>query len=297
MKDATQYEKKIRKLLSGPAPAGSGPDGEDPVALTIRAILAENAPGSDLDRAMEGIASEFVDFNELRAAPLKDLAETAGKDLPEIRTKAESVHQVLNALYGHQSVVQMDHLQELTKKQLRRQLGEIGLSPYAAAEVVLRVFEGHAIPVDRILVECLKFEGLVHPEADLADVQGFLERVIRQKDALQAHRKLRRFVEETAPKVAEKNRQAAEAAAEQAARAAEASAAEASKASKTSKTSSKKSSAKSSASKATAKKASKKTASKKASKKTASGSTSSRSKSAGSKKSGSTRKKTGGKNS
>jgi len=237
MKHATKYQKKIRKLMSGmkkvrpPEP----PTGDEAVALLIESILQSDATNAQAREAFEAIEREFVDFNELRASPPKDIADCVKKDLPHRRRKAEIIRIVLNNIFQRTYNVSIDYMAKMTKRDLRRHLRELGLDAYAAGRVVMLVFGGHAVPVDESLVEVLRMKDCVHPDSDLDDVQGFLERIIQQKDDVSAHEFFRELVRKSSRALARK-RQAeakarreaeAKARAEEEAKAAELAAAEA----------------------------------------------------------------------
>jgi len=275
MKNASTYEKKVKKLLGKlKAPhAAEAPTGDAAIAELITAIFEADASRKAGKDALEMVAREFVDFNELRVAPPKDISDRISKDDPNRRGKAVMVTSVLNSIFSRTYDVKLEYMAEMPKRELRRHLLELGLNPYAAACIVLKVFGGHAVPVDETLVEVLKMDGDVHPDSDLADVQGFLERIIAQKDALAAHAFFRTHVEKSAKALAKKRQAeadaAAKAAAEAAARAeaaakaaAEAAAAKAAlaKSRKTAKKTAKKAAGKTA--KKTAKKTTKKTSSK-----------------------------------
>jgi endonuclease III len=222
MKNATKYQRKVRKLLQ-PARRARPPaaDGEDAVRALTRAVLEEDATDQQAQAALEALLDEFVDYNELRVAPPKDLVECLGREMPAARRKAHALLTALNELFSRVFDVSLDHLQKLTKRELRQNLLNLGLSPYAAARLVLSAFGGHAVPVDRTLVECLEMHGYVHPGSDVRDVQGFLERIVPQKDAQAAHAALRAYVAKSAKALAKKRRQEAAAAEAEARQAAE----------------------------------------------------------------------------
>ncbi len=218
MKNATQYEKKVRKLLdkvkvSRPPAEANG----DPIRAMLRAILEADATRAQAAQALQCLEEEFVDLNELRVAPSKDLAECFGRGFPGAREKGEIIVQVLNGIFDREYRITLEHLEKETKRELRRRLLDLGLSPYAAAWVTLQLFDGHAVPVDSLLVDCLKMEDYVPSDSDLADVQGFLERLVPHKNALGVHVGLREYAEQLLPAVTEYRRRLAAAAAEQAA--------------------------------------------------------------------------------
>jgi len=220
MKNATKYQKKLKKLLAGIDKAPKAPpEGANPYEVMLRAILEANASAKLTERAMAAIEEEFVDINELRVSPPKEVADCLGKDYPEARRKAHEITGVLNATYIRRNKLSFDHVEKMTKRELRRHLAELGLSAYPAACLMLCVFGGHAVPVDETLVECLEMGGYIEPGSALEDVQGFLERVILQKHALAAHELFREYIAKSARALARRRKAAAAAKAEAEARA------------------------------------------------------------------------------
>ena len=225
MKNATTYARKTKKMLGAFRTACPAPEQKtDPVRVLIRSILEAEAPEGAAEKALERIEGEFLDFNELRAAPAKDIVDCVGRDLPGASEKGDCLLKVLNAIFHRVSGVSVDYMRGMSKRDLRRHLHELGLDHYAAARLVSVAFDGHAIAVDRLLIDSLELAGLIHPGSDASDVQGFLERIIPHKDALAAHQALREFVAKSAPALAKKRkadaaaaRKAAEAAAKKAA--------------------------------------------------------------------------------
>ena len=221
MKNATQYEKKVRKLLKGmkkvPLEAAEPDEALD---VLVRAVLEADAEARDVPTALAAIEDEFVDVNELRVCQVKELTDVLGKEFPFARRKAETLTRVLNGVFYRTSEMSVVYMADMTKRDLRRHLLELGLGEYEAALMVLRCFGGHAVPVDRTLAETLEMTGLVEPGSTVADVQGFLERIVIQKDAWSAHVVFRGYVQKHAKALAKKRKAEAEEAARVAAEAA-----------------------------------------------------------------------------
>jgi len=229
MKNARDYEKKIKKLLSGLKKNSVAPPETDLVRLLIFSVLEADSTEKIARQGMAVLEREFVDFNELRVAPPKDIVDVLGKGFPRARRKAEMLTASLNAEFDKVYQVCLDHLKSLPKRDLRRRLREVGLDAYTTGCLLMYGFGGHAVPVDEDLADCLRMEEYVHPESDIDDIQAFLERVIAQKDGPAAHQRLREYVSKST-KALEKyrqQRQAAALAAEEARLAAEREAAEA----------------------------------------------------------------------
>ncbi|NBB94495.1 MAG: hypothetical protein GVY16_02005 [Planctomycetes bacterium] len=287
MKNARSYEPKIRKLITEARKQkveSSEVAVDDPVSLIIEAILADDARADQVGQAMAAIGEEFVDLNEFRVCISSEIVACIGKDLPCAHEKAQTIAQVLHGIYGRASSMSVEYMRQYSKRDVRRHLQELGLSPYAEALVSMTVFEVHAIPVDAALVDALIVTGCVDEETDVADTQAFLERVINQKDNMTAHVFFRKYIRTHWTAIEKKRTEEAEArkAAEKAARKAEQAAREAreakareeekeAKKAKKARTAEKKKakSTKKTAKKTTAKKTTKKETAKKTTKKTA----------------------------
>jgi len=210
MKNATKYQKKIKQFLSGVRKSATPPPAdEDPFAVMVKAILAADAP-KQADKAFDTLDKEYVDLNELRVSPVKEIVDTLGRDFPDARRKAEEITSVMNAIFTSRNNLKLDYVEKMPKRDLRRHLHELGLSPFAAASMMMRLFGGHAIPVDQGLVDCLELDGYIEPGSTIEDVQAFLERIILQKQALAAHEFFREYVAKN-EKMLTKKRKAAEA--------------------------------------------------------------------------------------
>lgn len=197
MKNAGQYEKLVQKLLS-PMPKAKPPQAaadEDLVPILIMAVLSAEAPRKLAQKALESFQSEFVDYNELRVSPAKEIGDRMGKNFPLAREKGDTLARVLNAVFDKTSSMTMEYMKDLSKKDLRRHLAEVGLSPYSVAYVMLLGFGTHAVPLDMTLLDVLKMKEVVHPNCEIEDAQGFLERAIAAKESSAAHEFFRNLVE------------------------------------------------------------------------------------------------------
>jgi hypothetical protein len=202
MKNSAKYARKIKPLLSG-AKKAEKPEQVDEIRLLLEAVMQENAASKQAAEGVAVLEQEFVDFNELRVSPPKDIVERLDRSFPNARAKAEAVTRALNAVFSRANVLSMEYLAKKPKRDIRRALREeLGLSPYAESVLTLCAFDGHAVPVDTLLLEALKLDKYIHPDSDVPDLQGFLERIILSKNALAAHEALRAYASKAAPRVA-----------------------------------------------------------------------------------------------
>lgn len=210
MKDAKRYEQKLKKLLRGlkkaAAPAAPA-NPEELLTRIIEAILAADAPEGEASRAMAAVQKEFVDYNELRVAPERDILDCLGDEQPLTRAKVAVLQKTLNNLFDRSNCYRLEYLTEMSRRDLRRHLRELGMSAFAEAYLAMTCFGVHAIPVDETLREVLQMTDHIPPEAELADVQAFLEKLIPPKDGYAAHVFFRQYVAQHA-KALEKKRKA-----------------------------------------------------------------------------------------
>ena len=213
MKNAKTYETPMKKFLAQ-LPRRRRPQAQEPMDILLESILQADATLAQAQAALETLRQEYVDLNDLRVSPPREIAEIIGEDYPRARDKAAMVTTVLSNLMESAGALSLESLRELPKRELRRRLTEMGLDPFASAAVVLRVFAGHAVPVDASVVDALQAEGMVHASSGVEDVQGFLERIVSQKDAPEVHEALRAYVEKQ-PKVLSRHRHSAPASTEE----------------------------------------------------------------------------------
>lgn len=202
MKNSAKYEKKIKRLISKrvkASPAGR----TDHITMLIEGILSEDTTPAKASSAMSALNEEFVDFNELRVSPIRDIVDVLGEGFPGVRAKANCMIGALQTIFDQTNDLCLDFLAKKTKREIRSVLREkIGLSLYAESFLTLFGFSGHAMPVDNLLLEALKLDGHIHPDSDLPDLQGFLERITPGKDAMSWHEALRDYAVGAAAKVA-----------------------------------------------------------------------------------------------
>jgi len=211
MKNATAYERKVKKLLSGASKSPQLSVRDDCMEVLMQGVLQADASRRQAEKALDTLLEEFVDVNELRVAPHKEITDCMGRDFPRAREKAETLTGVLNRIFDHSTTLSLDYVHELPKREIRRHLKELGLDTYASALLMLASFSTHALPVNQMLVDCLAADGLIHPGSDPSDVQGFLERIVSQKDSRSAHEFLRAYAEKRSKSLPPKRTAAAEA--------------------------------------------------------------------------------------
>jgi len=186
MKKATEYGRKVKRTLptlKKKYKPASPPDDLRSLEVLLVGVLREGASLEAALKALKLMHEEFVDFNEMRVAPPKDIVDLISRELPQARARAEQITLGLNRVFDQRNRLDFGHAADMGKRELQSHLREtLGFSPFVEAYLLLHLFDQRAVPVDDRLVERLKADGLVHPESDLHDVRTLLERVIPAKD-------------------------------------------------------------------------------------------------------------------
>lgn len=189
MKNSSAYERKLKNLLvrirklysPGPATLPA-----DPVTELIWSVLLEDAVEGSAKVGMSRLTTHFVDFNELRVSRFEEIIEALPNTLSEPKGRATRMTRALQAVYDKFDTLVIAELRDQSRREARNFVASIPeMTPFVEGRVCLFALGIHAMPVDRTLVSLLRDRGAVHPDTDPRDTQGFLERVVPAKDAVE----------------------------------------------------------------------------------------------------------------
>jgi endonuclease III len=202
MKDSKDYSPKVAKLLKtlkrkyGKAEM---PTYADPIEAVVDALVSECMTQAAAARTFKRMKTHFVDLNDLRVSRKEEILDVF-KDSSEAAEKsAAAITQVLNALFEKQNTVTLEALRHEGKRQAKKVLEEIpGITPFAVSYSFVTALDGHAIPLTASMLDYLRANGLVHPEATEHEIAGFLERQIAAADGYSFYAQLRDETEQDA---------------------------------------------------------------------------------------------------
>lgn len=187
MKNADEYKRRLKRLLALVRSGGGKSRPEpisDPLEALLLGILGRAASESRAVAALGRLRASAVDLNELRVTSVSELVEVLGADYPRVRTVAESLSRVLNALFNRRHQLDLSWLKSSPIKQADSFLAGLdGVDAHARAVVLLRSLGAHAFPVDESMLALLRQQRCVPPNTGAAEAQAFLERQIRHSDA------------------------------------------------------------------------------------------------------------------
>lgn len=168
----------------------------DPLAVLVQSILMWEAT-SDLARvAHDRLLEHVIDYNDLRVSLPHELASYIGEEFPLALERSQQLRSVLNAIFNREHGVNLEGLRDQGKREIRKYIESLrGISPYAAARVMMLCYETHAIPVDDQLRRLLVAEGVAEENVSIDDLASWLARQIKASDGVSAHLALQAWVD------------------------------------------------------------------------------------------------------
>jgi endonuclease III len=186
MKNSKEYSKKIQKLfrsLKRKYPKHEKAAYDEPAEALVYAITSEKITHKQAQTAAKRFNEYFVDLNDLRVSRPEEIVEMLGEDNPTTREIAARLKTALRAIFEKYNTVSLQDLRKIGKRPAKEALSQInGTSPFMVDFCMLTALDGHAIPLTEKMIELLRNEQLVHPQADHQRIEGFLSRQITAKD-------------------------------------------------------------------------------------------------------------------
>jgi endonuclease III len=200
MKESVGSANKLKSLLTAlrkKYKAAEPPAGLDPLEVLTLGILRRNATLAEGLEGLRRLHEEFVDFNEMRVAPPKDIVDVLQKSMPDSRLKAEQLTTTLNRMFDHGIALDLKSLAGLGKRELKEQLrSNLQLDEYGEAYLMNYVFESPVLPVDDRLATKLKEEGYIAADATSARIREVLEQAVPVRSRHEAFELLSQFAAE-----------------------------------------------------------------------------------------------------
>jgi hypothetical protein len=133
-----------------------------------------------------------VDLNDLRVAKAEEIADLYGEDSPPVRDAADRLTRVLMAVFNRFHVLTLAGIRKLGKRPAKQIIEALdGVTPFAVHYCMLTSLQGHAVPLTGRMIDYLKAEHLIHPQADPEDTEGFLAKLVPAKEGYEFYSLLR----------------------------------------------------------------------------------------------------------
>jgi endonuclease III len=196
MKNSKEYAKKVQqlyRLLKRKYPRVEKVVHEEPVNALVYAIFSENMSDAAAQSVMRRFADRFVDLNDLRVSRPKEVIEVLGESTSFTKAAALTLSTVLKLIFDEYHRVSLEALKKIGKRPTRGVLEKMdGVSRFVVDYCMLTAFQGHAIPLTQTMIEFLRNNKLVHPNADHDEIEGFLAKQTPAENAYEFYALLRR---------------------------------------------------------------------------------------------------------
>ena len=208
MKNSKEHSQELQKLYRGLKRAHPKVEKaiyDDPIEALIYGIVSEHLTDSVAQRAMKEFSQTFVDWNDLRVSRPEEIVEILRDDTAVSRAAAVALTSALRAVFDEYHALSLQTLKKIGKRPAKQVLDKLdGVSQYVVDYCMLTSLQGHAIPLTEQMTAYLRRNGIVDPEADIQDIEGFLTRQVAAKNAHEFYSTLRR--ESESPKLVKKAR-------------------------------------------------------------------------------------------
>lgn len=147
-----------------------------PVLETLLfAVLMEDAPHEDAEKAYDELLKSFFDLNEIRVSSVAEIEDALG-DLPDAGWRALRIREILQYCFEKFFAFDMEPIRRKTLDVAEKSLDKIKyLTPFAREFTLLHSLGAHAIPLDSSSHEFLGWLGLAAPDnirQAIDDVRG-----------------------------------------------------------------------------------------------------------------------------
>ncbi len=195
MKDSKEYSKKVHKLhrsLKRKYPKVQRVVYERIVDALVYAIISAELSEAATQSAIKRLTDYFADWNDLRISRAEEIVEVLGADTSIARDIASALTAALRSVFNKYNMVSLQALCKMSKRPARAVLEKMdGTNRFVVDYCMLTSLEGHAIPLTKKMIEYLKNNELVHPDADEQEIEGFLARQISAENAYEFYSLLR----------------------------------------------------------------------------------------------------------
>ncbi len=196
MKNSQEYSKKVSKLyrsLKSKHAKVKSVTYERVVDALVYAIVSENMSRVAADAAIKRFDDYFVNLNDLRVSRTEEIIEVLGADTPATRDIASRLISAFRAVFSKYNRVSLESLKKTGKRPAKQALEKMdGTSRFVVNYCMLTSLQGHAIPLTKKMIEYLRNNKLVHPEADEQEIEGFLAKRISAANAYEFYALLRK---------------------------------------------------------------------------------------------------------
>jgi hypothetical protein len=196
MKNSKEYSKKVRELyrsLKAKHPKVKKIAYDEPADALVYAIVGENMSGPATESAIKKFVGYFIDLNDLRVSQAEEILEVLGENTPNTKDMVSNLTKALRTVFDEYNCVSLEALKKIGKRPARQALEKMDdISRFVVNYCMLTSLQSHAIPLTKRMIEYLRNNQLVHPDADEQQIEGFLTKQIPAENAYEFYALLRR---------------------------------------------------------------------------------------------------------
>ena len=204
MKNSSEYAPRLKKLCNKVKGEIVAIDKTDLIDPTIGLVLACLSAVTTEKKAIAGLNKlrhNFVDFNELRVSRPEELMGLLGGGFPQAKETSYLIINLLKQVFDKLDSMDLNILREWSKREAKSFLNDLEASTtYIVSRVMLLSIDAHTFPIHKQMLDMLRKEEVVDPDADESEVQGFLEHQISAKQMQKTYFLLRRYADTYKPK-------------------------------------------------------------------------------------------------
>lgn len=193
MKDSKLYAQRIKRLLRDiKQPDEDVVYYDDPLEALVHGLLCEYFSDHQARQLHRKMMRHFVDLNDLRVARAEEIMDVWSEHSCQAKQAAADITAILTTVFNKSHTLDLAGLKQTGKRPAKQFLQAMEpVSKFALDYCMLTCMHAHTIPINDLVYQYLKTEQLVHPEAKIEDIQGWLTRLIPAKQAYAVYRLLR----------------------------------------------------------------------------------------------------------
>ncbi len=169
---------KVLKVAKKHYKPAAAPKDRSLLQHLLFACCLENSPHDAAERVFQSLSTDYFDWNEVRVSTVRELTE-ALKPLNDPPDAATRLKRVLQSVFETHYSFDLEPMKKQNIGQTVKTLEKYnGSTPFVVAYVTQNALGGHAIPINRGLLESMRIVGVVSvAEAAKGTVPG-LERIV-----------------------------------------------------------------------------------------------------------------------
>jgi len=201
MKDSQKYSKKVVAFFKKHRSkrALKPLQNDDKVETLVYSVLYEHLTSDNVDICGRLLSEHFVDWNDLRVCRQEEILDVlAVVKIPDATRKKVALQLIksLNCVFDKYDRISFEDIDELGKRQANQELEKLSeFTPFMVDFLMLNFKASHSLPLNEMMLNYVKDNGLVDSESDEQDIKSFLLRQVNVNDVYEFYSILRQQAE------------------------------------------------------------------------------------------------------